>query len=153
MSIQGSSARSFGIAFVFIFCLGTALVYGGLLWAGGISYGPLFGAEVVTACAGMSVILARMVSFQVATVVTTSDRGVDASWHGPFGGRQSRSILWNEIRGVRVIGLSGTCAITTDSALRSIQVTLPQARAILRHPCFPLRDVPPRVRALIARPP
>jgi len=147
-TVSGSSARAFASAFLFVFALGTLFAYGGLVGVRAIApVGPA-AAEVVIGCAGLSAILARLASFEVATSVTISDQGITALWRGPFGGRASQHLAWDEIRRIDVNALSGTFTVGTDIALKSVLVTVRQARAILRHPRFPLSDLPPRVRRL-----
>jgi len=147
--IPGSSVRSFEIAFLFIFCIGTALVFGGLIWATGKALGLSYTAAILVGCVGLSAVLARLASFEVATLVTVSPEGIETAWTGPFGGRQVQHMSWNEIQSVRVVRFSGTCSIGSRIALNYIEVTFEQARAILGHPSFPLKDLPPRVRTRI----
>ena len=136
----GSSGPSFGYAFAFVFCLGGALVLGGLYW---VESPFLQGADIallIASVAGLSALFARMATFQVAISVTTSPSGVRATWRGPFGGKSSQELAWSDLREVRVLRLGGGCSVSSRvSAIDTIYVTFEQARAILSHPMCPIR--------------
>jgi hypothetical protein len=151
-AVAGSSARSFLVAFLFTFVVGSLFIVGGLELVGALPSGLAYIVAILGGAAGLSALLARFASFDVAIRVVTSPEGIDATSRGPFGSRQVQHLSWNEIQSVRVLGLNGLCLVKTGQALRYISVTFPQARAIIGHPMFPLRDLPPRVRRRIGLP-
>jgi hypothetical protein len=145
-SVPGSTSGAFTEAFLWIFVLGGALVFGLLNW----EQDPLIKGNGLylwlLVLAGLSALLARFASFQVATLVTITPEGIRADWRGPFGGRSSQRVTWNDLRGISVVrGLVPTVTFQSHSSVFSIYVTTPQARAILRYPACPLKDLPPRV--------
>jgi len=146
-STPGSSARSFAVAFGFILVVGGGLVFGGLAWAAPAAVQGIDGAIVGVGCAGLSALLARMASFQVATSVATDAEGIRISWRGPFGGHQEQRIPWKELREVTDVRLDGTCWLMTGAPIDSALVTLAQARAVLHDPRCPIRDLPRRIAA------
>jgi len=149
-SIRGSTSGAFAEAFLWIFVLGGALVFGLLYW----EQDPLIKGNGLylwlLVLAGLSALLARFASFQVSTLVTITPEGIRADWRGPFGGRSSRQVTWNDLRGVRVVrGVVPIITIQSRSSVFSIYVTTAQARAILRYPACPLKDLSPRVAKTI----
>lgn len=148
--IPGSSINSFVIAFLLIFCLGTVLVFAGLDWAGGWPLVASFAVVIVGGCAGLAAVLARLASFQVTSLVTLSGQGIEGVWHGPFGGTAVQHLSWSEIRNMRMVRFGGgIVTVTADNPLSSLFVTLPQAAAIVGHPLFPRKALPPRVKERI----
>lgn len=145
-SIVGSTLGAFLEAFAFIFVLGSLLIFGYLEWIGNpfIRGSDLYPWLLGYAC--LSALYARFASFQVSTLVTLSSEGIRAEWRGPFGGHSSQQVRWVDLKEIRTVGgLSPVCSIRSQGSIFTIFLTYAQARAILRDPRCPIKDLSPRL--------